>query len=206
MCFSGPPAPFPGVAVKKGPQNPISVVGDQCGGTRDQLTMTDPPSGIMRCPQPGMPSPGCPAAGAGAVVARTVAVRVTVPPSRCPPGSRPAWRGGHRHTPAHSPVPGAAAVPALAGLTGGPEWRVDACGPGRQASPPHRPLAGRAAPSVTARDPAPAPAGLPLRRAISYRGPCPRLAPISRSARRQLRPGRLCGGGLDGAGGAERAS
>ena len=28
---SAPPAPFPGVAVKKGPQNPISVVGEQCG-------------------------------------------------------------------------------------------------------------------------------------------------------------------------------
>ena len=110
---------------------------------------------------------------------------VPVPARGCGPGAKPTGR---------------------AGLTWRPEWRVDACGPGRQASPPRRPAAAVAGPSVTARDPAPAPAGLPLRqgragrpapprrRAFCHRGPCPRLAAISRSTGRQPWPGHLCGG------------
>jgi predicted DNA-binding transcriptional regulator AlpA len=144
--------------------------------------MTDPPVGITRCAQPGAPVPGgCSAPGAWTTVARTVAVRATVPPW-CPPGGRPAAgtapssrRGGYRPAstrgstgPGVKPAPGHGADD----LTRRAEWRLDACGPGRQASPPRRPAPGPAAstcngedaPEVTARDhPAPAPAGLPLR-------------------------------------------
>ena len=172
---------------------------------------TDPSGSITRCPQPGMPSPGRPAAGAGAAAARA-----TVPPSRYPvrgrpvPGAVPSWRGGHRYVPARSSGPGArpAPVPGRADLTGRAESRVDACGPGREASAPHRPAAGRAAPPVTARDPAPRPAGLPLRQGGAARqhpprqhpprphnGPPSGLAFFSRSPGRQSRPGDRCGGG-----------
>jgi hypothetical protein len=144
--------------------------------------MTDPSISITDCPQAGAPVPGCPpVAGAGTTVARTFAVRATVPPSRYPPGGRPScgavpsWPGGHRPASTRGSGPGVkpAPAPGRADLTGRPEWRLDACGPGRQASAPRRPAAGPAAstpgngegvPSVTARDhPAPAPAGLPLR-------------------------------------------
>ena len=110
-------------------------------------------------------------------------------------------------------------VPWRADLTGRAEWRLDACGPGRQASPPRRrPAAlgnGEGAHEVTARDhPAPAPAGLPLRQgraallpraAQADRGlspfPFPRRSPGSPAAA----AGRA-GAGLDAAGGAERPS
>ena len=73
---------------------------------------------------------------------------------------------------------------------------------------PARPAGWRAAgagPSVTARDRAPAPAGLPLRQgraarlapprgAFSHCGPFPRLAYSSYSLGRQPWPGGLCGG------------
>ena len=64
---------------------------------------------------------------------------------------------------------------------------MDACGPGRQASPPRRPASGPAASTpgngegaheVTARDhPAPAPAGLPLRQGRAARQPRPAAQP-----------------------------
>ena len=164
--------------VKKGPENPISVVDGKPEGVRER-PMTHPSASITRCPQAGTPVPGCPpAGGAGTTVARTCTVRATVP-SWCPPGGRPSpwtapsWPGGHRAVPARGfgsarldPAPG------RADLTGRAESRVDACGPGREASPPRRPAAGPAGtapgnggagPAVTVRDPAPGPAGLPLR-------------------------------------------
>ena len=70
---------------------------------------------------------------------------------------------------------------------------MDACGPGRQASPPRRPAAGPAAATpgngegaheVTARDhPAPAPAGLPLRQGRAARRHPPRRAGRPRGLR-----------------------
>jgi hypothetical protein len=149
-----------------------------------------------RCAHPSTPSPGYPAAGASMTVAGTAAVgrifggRATVPP-RHPPRRRPSprvapsWPCGRRPVPAYGlgpavkPAPG----PCRADLTERAESRVDACGPGRQASPPRRPATGPAASTpgngggaheVTARDrPAPAPAGLPLRppRAAACRRP-----------------------------------
>jgi hypothetical protein len=105
---------------------------------------------------------------------------MTDPPARmtrCAPQGVP--------VPARGSGPGARPAPAprRADLTRRAEWRLDACGPGRQASPPRRPASGPAASApgngagaheVTARDrPAPAPAGLPLRppRAAACRRP-----------------------------------
>jgi hypothetical protein len=158
--------------------------------------MTDPPVSITRCAQPGAPVPGgCSAPGAWTTVARTVALRATVPPW-CPPGGRPAAgtapssrRGGYRPAstrgstgPGVKPAPGHGADD----LTRRAEWRLDACGPGRQASAPRRPASGPAASTpgngegahgVTARDhPAPAPAGLPLRQERAARRHPPRRA------------------------------
>jgi hypothetical protein len=165
------------------------------------LPMTDPSSTIVRCAQPGTPSPGCPpAAGACTTVARAVAARATAPSSLCPARGRPFPARGSG--PGPRPVPG----PGRADLTGRAESRVDTCGPGREASPPHRPAAGRAAPPVTARDPAPRPAGLPLRQggAARQHPPCPAACPhrgprsgpgfSSRSLGWQPRPGDPRGG------------
>ena len=196
--------------------------------------MTDPSISVTRCAQPGVPSPGCPASGACTTVARTFAVRGTVPPSRYPSGGRPScgagpsWWGGYRPVPARRSGPGVkpAPAPGRADLTRRPEWRLDACGPGRQASPPRRPAPGPAAstpgngegvPSVTARDhPAPAPAGLPLRQgraAVAHRPAAQParaafpLVPVPRAGRPGPRPtASPAGGGLDAAGGAERPS
>jgi len=94
-----------------------------------------------------------------------------------PPASR------KRCAPARGCGPGAPPVPApgRADLTGRAESRVDACGPGRQASLPRRPALGPAASApgngegahgVTARDhPPPGPAGLPLRQGRATRQP-----------------------------------
>jgi hypothetical protein len=136
------------------------------------LPMTDPSTTIVRCAQPGTPSSGCPsAAGACTTVARGVAARATVAPSRCPARGRPFPARGS------GPVPG----PGRADLTRRAESRVDACGPGRKASPPCSPATGSAAarcggwaaPPVTARDPAPGPASLPLRPGRAARRPPP---------------------------------
>ena len=178
-AFFASPAPFSRCGAKKGPQNPISVVDGKPGGVRER-PMTDPSASITRRAQPGVPAPGRPA-GACATVARTVAVRATVPPSRHPPGGRPSCGATPSRPGACRPVStrgsetGVKPAPAPGGadLTGRAEWRLDACGPGRQASPPHRPASGPAATTpgngedaheVIARDhPAPGPAGLPLR-------------------------------------------
>ncbi len=176
--------------------------------------MTDPPVRITRRAQPGEPVPGRrPGAGACATGARTVAVRAPVPPSRHPPGGRPSyppgpsWPGGYRPVPARGCGPGARPAPAPGGradLTGRAESRVDACGPGRQASPPRRSASGPAASTpgngegaheVTARDhPAPGPAGLPLRQGRAGRQPSPRrpLRPrgLTSFPRGQCRPPR----------------
>jgi len=154
--------------------------------------MTEPSGSITRYAPPGVPVSGCPAAGACTTVARTFAVHATGPPSRHPPGSwpspsaAPSWPGGHRPVPAPGSGLGVKPGPVPGDLTERPEWRVDACGPGRQASPPRRPAPGPAAtapgnsgavPSVTARDhPAPAPAGLPLQQGRAARHPPPRRA------------------------------
>ena len=197
--------------------------------------MTDPPASITRCAQPGEPVPGRrPGAGACTTVARTVAVRATVPPSRYPPGGRPScragpsWPGGYRPASTRGSGPGVkpAPAPGRADLTGRAEWRLDACGPGRQASPPRRPASGPAASTpgngegaheVTARDhPAPGPAGLPLRQGRAARQPRP-AAQRARGAF-PLSPGPgpaapgqppaagPAGAGLDRPGGAERPS
>ena len=135
--------------------------------------MTDPSDSAACWRQAGTPSSGClPAQGAGATVARAARARATVPPSRCPahgrpvPGAVPLFvRGGHRAVSTRGSGPGVKPVPAWGGadLTWRGEVRVDACGPGREASPPRRPAAGGSVPSATVRDPAPGPAGLPLR-------------------------------------------
>jgi hypothetical protein len=134
-----------GSKVKKGPENRISVVDGKPEGVRER-PMTDPSVSITRCPPGGRPSPW----------------------------TAPSWAGGHRAVSARGfgwalqsgPAPG------RADLTGRAESRVDAYGPGREASPPRRPATGPAASTpgnggagsaVTARDPAPGPAGLPLR-------------------------------------------
>jgi hypothetical protein len=191
--FFASPAPFSGCRAKKGPENPISVVDGKPGGARER-PMTGPSVSITCCARPGLPVAGRrSAAGAWTTVARTVAVRATVPPSRYSPGGRPSpralpsWPGGCRPVPAPGSGPGVKPAPAFGDLTGRAEWRVDACGPGRQASASRRPAPGPAATApgngegaheVTARDrPAPAPAGLPLRQGRV------RPAPLRRAAR-----------------------
>jgi hypothetical protein len=114
-----------------------------------------------------VPVPSCPA-GARTTVARTFEVYARR--SALIPG-RPLLVG---RVPARIEVD----------LTRRPEWRLDACGPGRQASPPRRSASGPAASTpgngegaheVTARDhPAPGPAGLPLRQGPAARQPSPR--------------------------------
>ena len=136
-------------------------------------------------------------------------------PGRPVPGAVPLFaRGGHRAVSTRGSGPGVKPVPALGGadLTWRGEVRVDACGPGREASPPRRPAAGGSAPSATVRDPAPGPAGLPLRQ---DRAPARPRAPADAALPSFLFPrspgppsavaGRA-GAGLDGAGGAERPS
>ena len=194
--------------------------------------MTDPSVSIARRAQPGVPVPGRPA-GACTTVARTVAVRATVPPSRYPPGGRPScgaapsWRAGYRPASTRGSGPGVkpAPAPCRADLTGRAEWRLDACGPGRQASAPRRPASGPAASTpgngegaheVTARDhPAPAPAGLPLRqgraallprRATRPRGLSSFPVPPGRPPGQPPAAVGPAGGGLDRPGGAERPS
>jgi hypothetical protein len=156
--------------------------------------MTDPSDRVTRRAQPGEPVPGRrPASGACTTGARTVAVRAPVPPSRYPPGGRPSrqagpsWRAGYRPASTRGSGPGVKPAPGhgAADLTGRAESRVDACGPGRQASPPRRPTPGPAASTpgngegaheVTARDPASGPVGLPLRQGRAARQPPPRRA------------------------------
>ena len=155
--------------------------------------MTDPPGSAARWRQAGTPSSGCLAArSANATVARAARARATVPPSRYPAHGRPLpgtvpWfvRGGHRTVSTRGSGPGVKPVPAWAGadLTLRGEVRVDACGPGREASPPRRPAAGGSAPSATVRDPAPGPACLPLRQdqdAVRPRAPATRPFLLSR--------------------------
>ena len=195
--------------------------------------MTDPSVSITRCAQPGMPSPGCRRRRArGATVARTVAVRATVPPSRYPPGGRPSRQGRPLlagRVPARIDAwlgAGCQARPARPGdLTGRAEWRVDACGPGRQASPPRRPAPGRPPPPPATAGPRrghrPGPRARPCRPSPPA-GPGRPPAPPRRTARRAAfrslprSPGRQpraaaaaagrAGAGLDAAGGAERPS
>ena len=182
------------------------------GGTNQP--MSDPSASITRCPRAGAPVPGCPpVTGACTTVARALAARATVPPSRYPPGDRPSpgaapsWRGGHRPVSTRGSGPGIKPGPAPYDLTWRPEWRVHACGAGRQASLPRRPATrpaastpgnGGAAPSVTARDPAPV---RPLRQGRAVRqtppshtgrpcGPCSfPVSPQPRAAVRCRRPG-----------------
>ncbi len=134
-------------------------------------------------------------------------------PSRCPAHGRPVplfVRNGRRGVSPRGLGPGVKPVPAWGGadLTWRGEVRVDACGPGREASPPRRPVAGGGVQPVTVRDPAPDPAGLPLRQDQAARprrrGLSPFLCPCCRRPPSAV-AGRA-GVGLDGAGGAERPS
>jgi hypothetical protein len=198
--------------VKKDPENPISVVSGKPEGARER-PMTVPSISITRRAQPGEPAPGR-RPGAGTTVARTLVVRATVPPSRYPPGGQPScgagpsWRGGCRPALTRGCGPGVKPAPALApdaaDLTGRAEWRLDACGPGGQASAPRRPASGPAASTpgngegvheVTARDhSAPAPAGLPLRQGRAA-GQAPRAHwPRLRPARARSSPPWRSGG------------
>ncbi len=186
--------------------------------------MTTTPVSATRCPRAGVPIPGRrPAAGSGTTAARTFAVRTT----RHPACSRPASglipssaRGRYRPAPARGPGLGTRAGCAPGGLTGRPEWELDACGPGRQASPPRRPASGTATPShggaappVTARDPPPRPAGVPRRAGGTVRQPAPgrtghprSLLPFPRGPAPASAAAGRAGAGLDAAGGAERPS
>ena len=144
-----------------------------------------------RCPKAAAPVPGCRLAPAGTTVARA-----TVPPLRYPPGGRPcpgaapSWPGGHRHvaTRGSGPSVKSAPVQGRVGLTCLAEWRLDASGPRRKASPPRRPGSGLAAvsrpgwaaPSVTGRDAVPGPAGLPHRPDRAARWPSPRRTASTR--------------------------
>ena len=91
---------------------------------------------------------------------------VNVAEQRARPRGRPLVRAG-RAPGRIDPWLGAGcqARPRLCGadLTWPGEVRVDACGPGREASPLRRPAVGGSVPSATVRDPAPGPAGLSLR-------------------------------------------
>jgi hypothetical protein len=172
--------------------------------------MTDP-SGSAACwRQADMSSSGClPARSASATVARAARASATVPPSRCPahgrpvPGAVPLFvQDGHRAVSTRDSRPGVKPVPAWGGadLTWRAEVRVDACGPGREASPPCRPAVGGSVPSATVRDPAPGPAGLPLRQdqgprqAARPRRRCPSSFPVSPQPRAAVRRGRPGGG------------
>jgi hypothetical protein len=115
---------------------------------------------------------------------------LAVPPvGRHSCGDARSWPGGYRPVSTHGSGPGVKPGRCAADLTRRAEWRLDACGPGRQASASRRPASGLAATApgngvgaheVTARDhPAPAPAGLPLRQGRA------RPAPLRRATRRQ---------------------
>jgi hypothetical protein len=195
--------------VKKASQNPISVVDRKPGGVRER-PVTDPPVSITRCAQPGAPAPGRRAGGGrrydGGAHRRGARHRASL----AVPARRPALVRGRPLLASRVPAgmwlgagcqarPG----PCRADLTGRAECRLDACGPGRQASAPRRPAPGPAvtapgsgegAHEVTAWDPAPGPAGLPLRQGRARRAPLGRATgrPGLSSSRRLLSrsPGR----------------
>jgi len=135
------------------------------------------------------------------MVARAARARVTVPPSRCLSHGRPVpllVRGGHRAVSPRGSGQGVKPVPELGGadLTCRGEVRVDACGPGREASPPRRPAAGGSVLSATVRDPAPGPAGLPFRQdqTALFRQHGPSSFPVSPQSQAAVRRGRPGGG------------
>ncbi len=196
--------------VKKGPENPISVVADKATASGPTRPMTGPSGNTACWRHAGTSSSECmPARSANATVARAARARATAPPSRCPahgrpvPGPVPAFvRGGHRAVSTRDSGLGVKPVPAWGGadLTWRAEVRVDACGPGREASLPRRPAADGSVPSVTVRDPAPGPAGLPLRQgqgaceAARPRRRGPFFFPVSPPPRAAVRRGRPGGG------------
>jgi hypothetical protein len=173
---------FRGRSEKRPSKPDLCSVSGKSGGTRDQPCHDRSFKQRNALPAAGHALTGLPGGGRHRA------------PSRHPPRGRPAGGavpscgpGGCRPVPARGSGPGVKAAPApgRVDLTRRPEWRVDACGPGRQASPPRRPATGPAAtapgnggtaPEVTARDPAPAPAGLPLRQGRAARQHPPRRA------------------------------
>ena len=183
--------------MKKGPQNPISLVngkaavGGKPGHDRSfnhhnalpagRHARTRLLAGRGRCYDGG----ACPRGTRYRVPFAVPARRLAFPKGRpLLAGRVPARTGAWRRAGCQD-----RSAPGRADLAGRAEWRVDACGPGRQASPPRRPAAGPAAATpgnggaaqeVTARDPAPAPAGLPPP-AGAGRPPAP--APPGRPAR-----------------------
>ena len=159
--------------------------------------MTDPSVSITRRAQPGEPVPGRRAGGGrvydGGAHRRGARHRA---PSRYPPGGRPScgagpsWRGGYRPASTRGSGPGVkpAPAPGRADLTGRAEWRLDACGPGRQASPPRRPAPGRPPPPpATARARTRSPPGTTPRPALpafpSGRAGPPATRPAAQLAR-----------------------
>jgi hypothetical protein len=113
--------------------------------------------------------------------------RWRVPRGHAPPcplrGTRPmagpvpgavalSMRGGHRAVSTRGSGPCVKPVPAWGGadLTWQGEVRVDACGPGREASPLRRPAVGGSVPSATVRDPAQALPDFPSGGGARFRG------------------------------------
>ena len=192
--------------VKKGPENRISVVADKVAARGANPPMIDPLTARSAVGRRARPQPFARCHRALVRWWRAPArARATVPPSRCParPQGCPLVRaGGHRAVPARGSGRGVKPVTAWGGadLTWRGESRVDACGPGREASPPRRPAAGPSAPSATVRDPAPGPACPPLRqdraahRATRPRQRGPSSFPVSRQIRATVRRGRPGGG------------
>ena len=129
-------------------------------------------------------------------------------PARRPalPGAAPSWPGGYRPVSTRGSGPGVKPAPAPGGadLTGRAEWRVDACGPGRQASPPRRHPGRLPPPPATARartrsppgtTPRPALPAFPSGRAGPPASPAPPRSPpagpfLSFPVPRAGRPGR----------------
>jgi len=117
-------------------------------------------------PHPGVAPPVCPAAVGGAA-ARTLAIHVVMSLERYPSGTRPAHRAAAAGRAGAGPCRPAAgeltarAAAAAGDLTNRPQWRVNTCGSGRQASRPARTTAsvapcGGSAPLAAARHPRPA--------------------------------------------------
>ena len=178
-----PPATVSRERVKKGPKNRISVVDGKPSGTKNRRAYDRSFNQHNGLPAGRRARTGLPAGRGrwhdGGAHLRGARHRAPF----AVPARRPALVGGRPLLAGRVPARidlwlgagGQARPPAPGGadLTGRAGRRLDACGPGRQASAPRRPASGPAASTpgngegaheVTARDhPAPAPAGLPLR-------------------------------------------
>jgi hypothetical protein len=196
--------------VKKGPENPISVVADKAAarGANPAHDRSFWQRGVLACRHAlvRLPAGTERECDGGACRAGTRHRAPFVVPGlwSARPRGRPFVRAG-RAPGCIDPWLGAGVkpVPSWGGgadLTWRGEVRVDACGPGREASPPCLPAAGGSVPSATVRDPAPGPAGLPLRQDQGARqAPRPRRRgpssfPVSPQPRAAVRRGQPGGG------------